>query len=84
MTLIEVEEPVFPVADTAGADEEEDDPDDAEDDLLVELLDRDAVPLTEVTVPDVVDAELEDTSFPDTPDDDEEMLRLDCDSACVV
>jgi len=49
------------VADAAGADEEEDNPDDAEDDLLAELLDRDAVPVTEVAIPDVVDAVVEDT-----------------------
>ena len=49
------------MADAAGADEEEDNPDDAEDDLLAELLDRDAVPVTEVAIPDVVDAVVEDT-----------------------
>jgi len=72
------------VADAAGADEEEDDPDDAEDDLLKELLDRDAVSGTEVTILDVVDAELELRSLADTSDDDEEMLVVACDSACVV
>ena len=49
------------MADAAGADEEEDNPDDAEDDLLAELLDRDAVPVTEVAIPNVVDAVVEDT-----------------------
>jgi hypothetical protein len=83
-TLTEVEEPAFPVADAAGADEDEDDPDDAEDDLLAELLDRDAVPVTEVTIPDVVDAVVEGRSLADASDDDEEMLVVGCDSACVV
>lgn len=72
------------MADAAGAGEEEDDPDDAEDDLLEELLDRDAIPVTEVTMPDVVDVVLEDTSLADASDDDEEMLVVGCDSACVV
>jgi hypothetical protein len=80
--LAEVEEPAFPVADAAGADEE-DDPDDAEDDLLAELLDRDAVPVTEVTIPDVVDAVVEGRSLADASDDDEEMLVVGCNSACV-
>jgi hypothetical protein len=82
--LTEVEEPAFPVADAAGADEEEDNPDGAEDDLLEELLDRDAVPVTEVTIPDVVDPELEDRSLADISEDDEEMLVVVCDSAGVV
>jgi hypothetical protein len=82
--LTEVEEPAFPVADVVGADEEEDDPDGAEDDLLAELLDRDAVPVTEVTIPDVVDAVVEGRSLADASDGDEEMLVVGCNSACVV
>jgi hypothetical protein len=78
-TLTEVEAPAFLVTDAPGADEDEDDPEEAD---LVPVLEE--LDVTEVMIPDVVDAGLVDTWLADASEDDEVMPVVDCDCAAVI